>query len=462
MPVPEDLLQTHPGGLTADQVGQRAAATSFNVKASLETMRAAEARVDQQWVAFLPRLTATAKYTRLSSFTPPVFGSSQGSSVGTTIPADNGLVPIPAGTQLYAVPGISIPLVLDNYVLQANLTVPISDYFLKTNENYSAATKSAEAARFDVGASKATALSNGKVAYYSWLLARGGLIVAVQALNDQRTHLNDARNQFQVGNASKADVLRAETAVASAELQVETAKNAADLAETQMRIAIHAPPGQQLLPAEGLDVVPPAFQGNLQALVQEGLTNRYEVKSAETNALANRKLASAQNAAAYPTVSAFADGIYANPNPRFFPQTQEWHATWDLGAQAVWSPNDIALGGAGKKDYEARAASLEANAVAVREGVEVEVTQMYQQVRQYDIALDSTKRELASAQEAYRVARELFNNGRGTSTTLADAETDLTRARLDALNATVNARVARVRLDHAVGRDLKAAGAATP
>ena len=54
---------------------------------------------------------------------------------------------------------------------------------------------------------------------------------------------------------------------------------------------------------------------------------------------------------------------------------------------------------------------------------------------------------------AYRVARELFNNGRGTSTTLADAERDLQNARLDLLNAKAEARIARIRLEHALGRD---------
>jgi outer membrane protein TolC len=42
-----------------------------------------------------------------------------------------------------------------------------------------------------------------------------------------------------------------------------------------------------------------------------------------------------------------------------------------------------------------------------------------------------------------------------TSTTLTDAETELTRARLQTVNARVDARVARVRLDHALGRDTR-------
>jgi len=84
----------------------------------------------------------------------------------------------------------------------------------------------------------------------------------------------------------------------------------------------------------------------------------------------------------------------------------------------------------------------------------VEITQDFEQLKQADFSLESTKRELASATEAYRVARELFNNGRGTSTTLTDAERDLFTARIDALTAAVNARLARVRLEHGVGRDL--------
>ena len=56
--------------------------------------------------------------------------------------------------------------------------------------------------------------------------------------------------------------------------------------------------------------------------------------------------------------------------------------------------------------------------------------------------------------------RELFNNGRGTSATLTDAETDLTRARLTLLNARADARIARIRLDHALGRDVRPALAA--
>src|SRR5271155_883702 len=69
MAVPEDLLRTTPGGLTADQVGQRAMETSFAAKQSIETMRAAQARVEAAWAGFLPRVSGVAKYTRLNNIT---------------------------------------------------------------------------------------------------------------------------------------------------------------------------------------------------------------------------------------------------------------------------------------------------------------------------------------------------------------------------------------------------------
>jgi outer membrane protein TolC len=465
------LTQAHAGGITADQVSVRAATTSWNARANEETLRAAAARVDEAWASFLPRLSGVAKYTRLSNFAPPQipFGPpGSGLVVAEDLPMATTPGPLPKacvttmGTSMAPSPaecfgltqGLSFPLVLDNYLLQATITVPISDYFLRIDQNYTSATHSADAARWDVVTARATAGSNAKVTYYTWLRSRGAIIVAVQAINDQRTHLRDARNQFAVGNASKADVLRAETAVASAELALIQAKNLASLTEKQLRVAVHVGDERTVEPGEDLDGTLPPVQGNLPQLINEALSARPEVKSAEANAQSARESASSSAAGRYPNLSAFGDGILGNPNPRVFPNyPPKWFGTWDVGAQLTWSPNDTLVANGAVRDAEARAASIEANRNNVRDGIEVEVTQYWQNVRQADFSIESSTRELSSATEAYRVARELFNNGRGTSTTLTDAETDLTRARLDLLNSKADAHIARIQLEHALGRD---------
>jgi outer membrane protein TolC len=226
--VPEDLLKLQPGGLTADQAGVRAGKTSWSAKASEASLRAAAATVDAAWVSFLPRLSGIAKYTRLSDFTPPSLSFYPPGLCPVVTTHGGTQVSLGDQTGLCGGSGATFPFFkLDNWLLQATISVPISDYFLKIDQNYTAATRSQDAARWDVVTARTLSAANGRVAYYTWLNARGAVIVAIQALNDQKTHLRDARNQFAVGNASKADVLRAETAVASAELTLERARNLA-------------------------------------------------------------------------------------------------------------------------------------------------------------------------------------------------------------------------------------------
>ena len=91
-----------------------------------------------------------------------------------------------------------------------------------------------------------------------------------------------------------------------------------------MRIALHASGDRKLVPGEGLDGNPPAFQGDLKGLLNEGLAARYEVKSIEKNAesaLANR--ASAQKAGRYPVVSAFGDADLRESEPSILPGNSE-------------------------------------------------------------------------------------------------------------------------------------------
>ena len=436
------------GPLSADTVGQRAAATSYQAVAATQTLSGASARVEAQWQNYLPRLSFLGRYTRLSSFTPPDL-SGGFNSVGTQAPPGTVNPPIVAS------PGLSFPLVLDNGILEANLAVPISDYFLRIGQSYTSATLSEDAARYDIVAARATSYANGKVAYYSWLRSQGAVTVANQSLAVAQAHLNDSSNQFQVGNASKADVLRAQTQVSAAELAVEKAKSGVVLAERQVRLALHVPDSFSLNAGDSLDGEMPPAPTDVRALMSEGLAKRAEIKSIDKNAESAKKLAAVQKAGRYPVVSAFGEAQYSNPNQRRFPSQQVWFGTWQVGAQVTWSPNDVFTANANGADAESRAAGLEAQKSVTRDGIELEVTQAYQAIFEADAGIVSTQRQLESAQEGYRVARELFNNGRGTATTLIDAEIVLAQTRFDRLNAQADGRIARVRLEHATGRDQK-------
>ena len=439
----DTILKGDPSGFSSDYVGRRAAETSYQVQGYVQAYRGASALVDQAVAQLVPRLQTSFSYERLSPLTAP--------SLGNLVIAQGDVQPGCANCQ--SVP-FSFPVILDNWNWTSTLTVPISDYFLRLNHNYTAATKAREAARYDVGASETKSAADGKIAFYNWLRGKGLVVIAQLALDDQKTHLTDTKNLATVGNATQVDVLRGETAVAAAELSVVQANNALALAEKQLRIALHVDDLARLASSEPLDTTSlQPVTGTLAAMISEAQSQRYEVRSIDANAESLRQQAKVQRNFAYPNLGAFGDVVVANPNQRIFPLSQTWFPTWDVGARISWSPNDVATAMTQGANLESRAADLEAQKQVFREGIALEVTQAYQSVLETDFSLTSTAKQLASAREAVRVARELFRAGRVNSTTLTDAETDLTRARLQLLNARIDARTARVRLEHALGRD---------
>jgi outer membrane protein TolC len=446
------ILAPKPGGLTADAVALRAAQTSFTAQAQEQVLRGAAARLDAAWAAFLPRLSGTFRYTRLSDLTLPSLFPSTVNFVGTTAP---GGTLNPAPTVAISLAGASFPVILDNWLIQGTLVVPLSDYVFRLTQNYSAANKSVTAAKYDLAVARAKSATEGRIAYYNWLRARGSVVVAKLALEDQKTHLGDTRNLLEAGKASKVDVLRGETGVAAAELAVEQATHFSELGEAQVRIAIHAKDDEAIAIGETVDGDVPAYGGVLTALVAEGQSNRLEIKSLKATSDALHDQATVLRAGAYPQLAAVGNVTYANPNQRLILAQAQWFPTWDVSLQLTWSPNDVVSARANGADVESKAAQLEAQKQAVRDGIALEVTQAFQAVQEADFSLRSTDKQLVSAREAVRVARELFKAGLVTSTTLTDAETELTRARLQSLNAHVDARIARVRLDHALGRDTK-------
>jgi outer membrane protein len=438
-----------PGGLTSAVVATRAEATSFDVQARREELDAAAAQVDQALIAYFPRLTATGRYTRLSPIDPPVFGNSV--ATDRSVPAG----PIPAGTQLFNVP-FTFPILLNQTIVQATLNVPLSDYLLRIPQAYAAATKNEKSAAFAEQATRLRVATDARVAYYTWVRAKLQEVVADQAYLQSRAHLVDAQHAFDAGTVSKADVLRVESQVAASRLLVERAKSMAEVTETQIRVAMHDPAPNPYEVGESIDGEVPKVQGteNLQALWAEAGAARLEIKALDQSSHALREQAKVARAGYYPRIDGFGDIIYANPNQRFFPQQDVFRTTWDVGVQLVYSPNDIGLAAAANRNLNARVASLVAQKQALEDGVRIEVTQTRNALREALAAVESTTQGLTAAEESYRVRRSLFRNGRATAVELTDAETDLTRSRLESINARVDVRVALTRLEHALGRDI--------
>jgi outer membrane protein TolC len=198
--------------------------------------------------------------------------------------------------------------------------------------------------------------------------------------------------------------------------------------------------------------VPGAPAQPIAALWAEAVRSRPELAALSAEVRAQLARASVERAAYVPRLDAFANAQYSNPNSRVFPQTDEFRGSWDAGLQLTWVISDAASAGARSRGAEANARAAEQRRAELVDAIRIDVLDADQAVREARVAQETSARGLAAAEESYRARRMLYQNGRATTVELLDAETDLTRARLDALGAFIDARVAAVRLAYAVGR----------
>ncbi len=437
-------------GITADGVASRAEKTSVDVATKQADVEVAAAQLDQAFVGYFPKLQLLARYSRLSDIDAPLLGYGLGAP---TVPKTDDVVPVPAGSPLVQVPQ-RFPVILNQATFQAILTVPVSDYLFRVTQTYAAADRSKDAAEAQAKAARLKARADAKLLYYTWARAKLTQDVATQAVVQAKAHLSDVEKAFDTAAASKADVLRVESQVAVAE-QLETrAKNLTEVLASQLRTVMHDE-GEGAL-ALGEDVAgeqPLPAAEPMPRLFAEALEKRWELKSLSESALALEKQAAATRSAGYPRVDLQGEVTSANPNQRYIPQQEKFLTTWSLSAQLTWTPNDVFSAGAAGRALDAKRVQVDAQRRGVMDALRVEIAQAVEARNNAEGAQKTTVRSLAAAEESYRVRRSLFQNGRSTSVELLDAETELTRARLDAISARIDARIALVRLTHAVGRD---------
>jgi outer membrane protein TolC len=424
------------------------------VQAQAHELDAARAGVDQANAGYYPKLTAAARYTRLSDVENAALGNLVLAPMADAGPLDD-------GDQLVAAP-LSFPSVLNHYALSAQLQVPLSDYLLRVPHATESASANEKATALTLEAARLRIATEARKLFYAWMQSRLQLNVAEQTLLQTHAHLADTRKLLEAGVISNADVLSAEAQVAQSELLLERAKNAASFNERRIRTLMHDPGGApyelgETLPEIGARAgtgTGAGSGGNGAELERQAIERRLELKAIEQSRRALGEQASAVRVQNLPRLDGTAELTYANPNQRFVPQRAEFDATWALGLQLSWTPTDIAGTNASARGVDARSAALRSRQLAQADAIKLEVARAVQAQDEAAKAIETSQRRLRAAEEAHRVRTLMFQNGRGTGVEVTDAEVELTRARLELIAAQVGLRVAEVELAHASGANV--------
>ena len=414
------------GGLTADEAAVRAVKTSPAVRARAAQLDVAIAQMQTAELARVPIVSGTARYTRLSPLDPLSFGGA-----------------------------FSLEYPVNSYLGEATLQVPLSDYLLRFPKLVEAARLGTESARIGKRSSEVDAASAVRVAYYEWVRARLQTLIATRQLAQVRATLVQVRALADAQRVSRADLLRVESQEADVEQVADVAKLTSDLREEQLRILIGAG-NEPLVIGEDIreEMTAPA-PGELDVLVSDATKQRLDFQALDLGIRAKVEQRGSERAGLFPSLSAFATADYARPNQRVFTQVDEFRFTWQAGVQLTWTLNEALITNAQDKRYLAEVRELRANRETLERGTRIEVLAAQQGLATAQRSLVTTTKGLTAAVEAYRVRQALLQAQRATAVELVDAETELTRARVAALNARINLRIARVVLQHATGADTK-------
>lgn len=471
-----DALTPRPGGLTADAIAARAVAQSPAVAAKEAQIQAAAAQLDQTMIAFLPRISGSAGYTRLSkariSFASPggVLVTGDGAPAENdparvlgpcmdnpfnfcAYDTDTGMSAGQINLLAYGPTTTNINIPLNAYSLQAQLAVPISDYILSLLPAKRGSESRRDAVALARDAERVKVETDARLAYYNWLRTVAAQVAVEDSLRRVKARQVDVENLFQAGSATKAEVMRLSAQIAQIEQAIGDARNVRTTAEQALAIMV-ADPNLSFSPGEDVIDLPVDLgdPGSLDALIREAHGKRLEIKSMEKSVGAVDYGIKATRAGYFPRIDGFADALYANPNQRFFPLSAVWRGSWSVGVQLTYSLNAALQTRAQIGEYKANKRELMAQLELVRRGIAMEVTQAYLARNKAIADIELSARALEAAVEAYRVASELFTHGSATTNDIIDAEADQLMAILRIVNSRIDLRSADARLKYATGR----------
>lgn len=278
-------------------------------------------------------------------------------------------------------------------------------------------------------------------AYYGVRLAREMIIVAEQSIRHLEAGMSDAEKLYDKGVVIKADVLRAQVALASAKEQLIRAQNA----HANAMAALKA--GTGLAQNESLDIMPPGVDDCPIDVESVGDRKRPEIAAAEYAVKSAESQLRAAHGAALPSVYTMLD--YENqPVGAQFPRLSN---TYGAGVIAKFTLFDGGQTKAAVDEARAQVAKAKADLASVSHSVELQSESARLDLSSARSRLETLTTQMTSAEESFRVIETGYREGVNVLTDLLSAESMLTAVRTSRLQALYDLRIAEVNMLQAKG-----------
>ena len=290
-------------------------------------------------------------------------------------------------------------------------------------------------------------VSTGIALAYIAVLEAGQSVAAAEANVQLARRLDElAVNQRNAGIATGLDVARAETRLASQQVQLAQAKTNLDTSRLNLLRVTGAPLGGPLLLADAMRFEPQPPPGSAEA-IRLALDGRLELRVAAEQlriARAERKAAIGGWA---PTVAAFGDYGSSGLKPNDV----------NLPTRSVGIRIDVPIFDGGRTRAEVQAATsrlhqAEMQLADLRAAVEKDVRQALDNLATREEQMRAAQKNLDLAERELSLAQDRFQNGVADNIEVTGAQTALENARQLAVSSLAQFNIARLNLFSALGR----------
>jgi len=288
--------------------------------------------------------------------------------------------------------------------------------------------------------------------FWQLALARQSMDVTAQAIETAETHVGLLEAFVEVGLASEADLMAARVQLASLRLTELQARQGAELAENAFRTIVHVPDDELVeldLTQGGMPLQLPGDRGDVADLAR---ASRPEMRMLAHQHDSARHAAGAAWSSWLPQMALYGNVYLKNPDRALEPNFY-WSADFMIGLQ--WKLWD--RGAALHHNRQARAGLDQIDAIRrqLRDGIELEIDQAHAAVREAREQMTVAAEAVALAEESLRLVQLNFGEGMARNVDVLEAQTALSKSRLDALGAQTKFRIAEAGLRKAVGLDLE-------
>lgn len=345
--------------------------------------------------------------------------------------------------------GVPVGGTESRYATQYNSSFRFSQLlydFGQTNDQIRQSRLQAQAAGYQLAQTENDVIDNVRQAFLVLLANKELLEVARFRVRLQEGTVELTRAQEEEGLVPRADVVKAESALASAQLDTTSAENAVALSRVALSEAMGIDVRTQY------DVIGPPEPEPVELteddLLAAAMESRPEVLSARAQAGAADVALKAAAKAHNPSVSASAGYGWRDDN---FPPSLEY---WNLGVSLSLNVFDGWFSEARRKQARAQRDAARDTVYLTEQRVAQEVLQAFLDLRSAEEQIVAAQASIASADEDLRLAQGRYLEDVGILLEVLDAQTALTAAQADLVQARFLRASAGYALERAMGASL--------